>query len=271
VDTLEEISFLDSNFPVDVKRAVAIAKGIIESKVTFRWTFQASTDLLCRMSDEEVSLLGRSGAYHMGFGTESAAEEILALMNKPHQKIQDMHETARKCKQANIKVTFNLILGYPGETEAHRLKTLQVMGEIARRYPNVSFSPNVFTPYPGIPVWNQLKQLGLNGPRSLEEWADISLGNNLLPWFQGEEYRRAKRMMSYFILNHQLRKMARKSASRIRSRLTGALVKPLDWRLKHKFFGYPLELWLARTGNWLSLRRSLLTGQSLGGDLQKVR
>src|SRR5215471_7582972 len=50
---LNEVSFLDSNFPVDVKRALAIARGFIDSGVKFRWTFQASTDLFCRMSDDD--------------------------------------------------------------------------------------------------------------------------------------------------------------------------------------------------------------------------
>src|SRR4029077_6188179 len=107
------------------------------------------------------------------------------LMNKPHQLIPDMHETARKCLQANIRVTFNLILGYPGESEDHRRETLRIMEEISRSYPNVSFSPNVFTAYPGIPIWNQMKELGLKEPESLEEWAEVSLGENRLPWFQG--------------------------------------------------------------------------------------
>ena len=48
---LTEIALLDSNFLVDVRRAVAIAEGILETGARFRWTFQASTDLLCRMSD----------------------------------------------------------------------------------------------------------------------------------------------------------------------------------------------------------------------------
>ncbi|MES1258330.1 MAG: cobalamin-dependent protein, partial [Acidobacteriota bacterium] len=55
---LTEIALVDSNFLVDVHRAVAIARGFLESGMRFRWTFQASTDLLCRMSDEEVELLG---------------------------------------------------------------------------------------------------------------------------------------------------------------------------------------------------------------------
>jgi hypothetical protein len=54
---LTEVALLDSNFLVDVRRALAIAKGILKSSVRFQWSFQASTDLLCRMSDEEVQTL----------------------------------------------------------------------------------------------------------------------------------------------------------------------------------------------------------------------
>jgi len=266
---LEEVSFLDSNFPVDLKRAIAIARGFIEAGIKFRWTFQASTDLLCRMSDEEVQLLGRAGVSHMGFGTESASEEVLRMMNKPHQHIADMYETARKCKLANVKVTFNLIIGYPGETESHRAETLRVMGEISRHFPNVSFSPNIFTPYPGIAVWDQLRELGLQEPRSLEEWANMPLGKNLLPWLQGAEYQRVRRMVSYFLLNHQIHKR-RHRLSPLRRKLLRMFTAPLGWRLRHKFYRFPLELWLLQLKNRLVVRRSLLTGQSLGPDLEKI-
>jgi anaerobic magnesium-protoporphyrin IX monomethyl ester cyclase len=52
--SLTEVALLDSNFLVDVRRALAIANGILSSGVRFQWTFQASTDLLCRMADEDV-------------------------------------------------------------------------------------------------------------------------------------------------------------------------------------------------------------------------
>ena len=162
---LQEVAFLDSNFPVDVKRALAIAHGFADAKAKFRWTVQASTDLLCRMTDDEVKLLAKSGLHHMGFGTESASQEVLALMNKKHQRIQDMFQTARKTEAAGMRVTFNVILGYPGETEADRDQTFRIMSEIARAYSNVSFSPNIFTPYPGIPVWPELERMGVHRPR----------------------------------------------------------------------------------------------------------
>ena len=157
------VALVDSNFLVDVRRALAIAKGILNSGVRFRWSFQASTDLLCRMPDEDVQTLAESGVNHIGFGTESASPEVLRHMNKAHQHIPDMFEAARKCKRAGIRVTYNLIFGYPGEEDRHRRETLQVMGQIAERFDNVSFSPNVFTPYPGIPIWPQLRSHGVAG------------------------------------------------------------------------------------------------------------
>jgi radical SAM superfamily enzyme YgiQ (UPF0313 family) len=266
---LSEVAFLDSNFPVNIKRAVEIARGFLESKTRFRWTFQASTDLLCRMSDGEVCLLGEAGVTHMGFGTESASQEVLALMNKKHQRIEEMYETARKSEQAGIRVTFNLILGYPGETEADRLVTFRVMSDIARKHSNVSFSPNIFTPYPGIPIWPRLRLMGVHEPRSLVEWADVSLGSNHLPWLRGEELRRLRRMLEYFLLNNQIRRSAVK-APWIRGGVRRALGAPLRWRLRKNHYGFPWELWVARTTERLVTRRSLLTGQSLGHGMQEV-
>ena len=35
-------------------------------------------------------------------------------MNKRHQRVDEMYETARKANIGGIRVTFNLIFGYPG-------------------------------------------------------------------------------------------------------------------------------------------------------------
>jgi len=262
---IREVALLDSNFLVDTRRAVEIARGFQERRMGFQWTFQASTDLLCRLSDEDVKLLGESGVRHIGFGTESASEEVLVKMNKRHQRIDDMFLTARKCSKAGIRATFNLILGYPGESDADRGETLKIMGEIAREFENVTFSPNIFTPYPGIPIWPELRALGVEEPRSLEEWTDVALGANRLPWLQGETYRQVKRSMSFFMLNNTITKGMRRGSLPLRRLIfLRAFQKPLRWRLKHQYFQLPVELWLLRAGKRLVMRRSLLTGQGLG-------
>jgi anaerobic magnesium-protoporphyrin IX monomethyl ester cyclase len=266
---IEHVPFFDSNFLVDRKRAVSIAKGIIESGVKFQWDFQTSTDFLALMSDEDVRLLAESGVHHIGFGTESASQEVLTLMNKRFQHVEQMVETARKTYLAGIHVVFNIILGYPGETEAHRQQTFRIMSDIAKEYSNVSFSPNIFTPYPGIPIWPQLKEMGVREPQSLEEWETLALGTNVLPWLRGEDLRRLRRGLEYFLLNNQIRNVTKKIpwARRGVRRLLGA---PVRWRIGKSRYSFPWELWLARSVERVATRRSLLTGQPLAEGTQEV-
>lgn len=259
---IEHVPLFDSNFLVDRKRAVAIAEGIIASGVKFRWDFQTSTDFLSLMSEEDVKLLSESGVRHIGFGTESASQEVLTMMNKRFQHVEQMVETARKTNLAGIHVVFNIILGYPGETELHREQTFRTMTDIAREYPNVSFSPNIFTPYPGIPIWPQLKEMGVHEPQSLEEWETLALGANVLPWLRGEELRRLRRSLDYFLLNNQIRKISKRIpwAKRTVRRMLGA---PIRWRIGRSRYSFPWELWVSRTVEKIARRRSLLTGQTL--------
>jgi anaerobic magnesium-protoporphyrin IX monomethyl ester cyclase len=266
---IDEVALLDSNFLVDIKRALAIARGLVASGVRFRWDFQASTDFLWKVSDDDVRLLGESGVSHMGFGTESASQDVLKLMNKHHQRVEQMVETARKAELAGIHVTFNVILGYPGETEADRQQTFCIMSDIARQYWNVSFSPNIFTPYPGIPIWPQLKELGLREPQTLEEWENLPLGRNVLPWLQGEELQRLRRSLAYFLLNNQIRKATRKNAW-LRQGFRRALGAPIRWRIGKNRYSFPWELWISRAVERVVTRRSLLTGRKLSERMQDV-
>ena len=266
---IEEVSLLDSNFPVDLRRALQIARGIVDSRVKFRWTFQASTDFLCRMSEDDVRLLGESGVSHMGFGTESTSEPVLKLMNKRHQRVDEMFETARKAAIGNIRVTFNLIFGYPGETEADRTVTFRTMTEIARQFSNVSFSPNIFTPYPGIPIWPELRSLGVREPHSLYEWAALPLGANILPWLQGKDRDRLERMLNYFLLHNQICRRNR-SYPLVRRMVRRAVLTPIRWRLRSSKYSFPWELWVTKASEEVVRRRSLVTGQPLPKETANV-
>jgi anaerobic magnesium-protoporphyrin IX monomethyl ester cyclase len=164
-------------------------------------------------------------------------------------------------------VVFNIILGYPGETEHHRQQTFRILGDIARQYENVSFSPNIFTPYPGIPIWPQLKEMGVREPQSLEEWETLALGTNVLPWLQGEELRRLRRSLEYFLLNNQIRK-ATQGIPWLRRTLRAALGAPIRWRIGKNRFSFPWELWVSRRVERAVMRRSLLTGQPLSERAQ---
>jgi radical SAM superfamily enzyme YgiQ (UPF0313 family) len=191
-------------------------------------------------------------------------------MQKAHQTVEDMFEAARKCRDAGIRVTYNLIFGYPGEEDRHRRETLRVMGQIAEQFENVTFSPNLFTPYPGIPIWSELIKAGLPEPQALEEWASMGLGQTELPWLSAKASSELARSMSYFMLANQLSKLTSRSRSRIRRTGMRLLQKPLHWRLKHHAFDLPVELWASMAKHWLVVRRSLLTGTPLGREMKEA-
>ncbi len=184
-------------------------------------------------------------------------------MNKRHQRVDEMFETARKAQLAGIRVTFNLIFGYPGETEADRAITFRTMSEIARQFRNVSFSPNIFTPYPGIPIWPQLRELGVREPQSLREWMEMPLGANMLPWLQGKELERLQRMLDYFLLNNQMQRPLSGAHRFLRRSVRRLVQAPVGWRLRRSRYSFPWELWLTRSTERLVPRRSLVTGQEL--------
>jgi hypothetical protein len=113
--------------------------------------------------------------------------------------------------------------------------------------------------------------MGLAEPDSLAGWADVDLGSTNLPWLRGKVFEALTRSISYFLLDNEINRTRRKSQSKaIRSVLRLAR-KPVHWRLRHYAFDCPLELWLSMVPQWLTVRRSLLTGQPLSQELAKAR
>jgi hypothetical protein len=95
-------------------------------------------------------------------------------------------------------------------------------------------------------------------------------GRYTLPWLRGPEYETLQRGISYFLLDNQLNKARRKSKSAALQSLIAVLREPLHWRLRHHFFGWPVELWFSMAKQWLVVRRSLLTGQALSNGLTRT-
>jgi anaerobic magnesium-protoporphyrin IX monomethyl ester cyclase len=81
-------------------------------------------DLLTRAG--EVEALARGGAQTVWMGAESGSQKILDAMDKG-TRVEQIHEAARRLKQAGIRVGFFLQFGYPGETREDIEKTIQLV------------------------------------------------------------------------------------------------------------------------------------------------
>jgi anaerobic magnesium-protoporphyrin IX monomethyl ester cyclase len=240
---------VDDNFLVDRERAVAIAEGLVRRGVRFDWSIQASTNLVVRLTVEELKLLRRAGLSQVSQGADSGSPKVLHLMNKDFQKIETVYEAARKLTEAGIRPSFNMIFGFPGEGEAERRESIRLIMNICRRYPGAEFWTNIFTPYPGAPVMQRAFELGIDLPKTLEGWADFFPRYTTLPWLKGPAHRRVQTMRDYLRIAFNRVPIGATRRHPVNRLVHEAIARPARWRLDHDSYAAPLELWLKNAAN----------------------
>jgi anaerobic magnesium-protoporphyrin IX monomethyl ester cyclase len=241
---LELLWIVDDNFLVDLDRARLIAEGLVRENADFRWSIQATTNLTSRLSVEDLKLLRRSGLQQICHGAESGSPKVLKLMNKGFQNFDTIYETARRCLEADIRPSFNIIFAYPGEGAEERRQTIRFIMDMCRRHPGAEFWTNIFTPYPGAPVMEHAEELGIHVPTSFEGWADFFPRYTVLPWLSGREHKRLQTMRDYLRMAFDRIPIAADTRKRTTRLAQKFLSLPARWRLDHDVYAAPAEIWL---------------------------
>jgi len=243
---LELLWLADDNFLVDIDRALRIAEGLVRGGANFKWSIQATTNLTARLTVDELGLLRRSGLHQICQGIETASPKVMKLMNKGFQDLGDIYQSIERCVKAGVIPSFNIIFGFPGEGVRERRETINFMMDVCRRFPGAEFWTNIFTPYPGSPVFYRAKEIGIEVPKSLEGWVDYFPRYTILPWLKGREHERVQTMRDYLRIAFDRAPIAAERRDWI-SRLTARLTSyPARWRLDHDVYGFPIELWINR-------------------------
>jgi len=239
---LEMLWVVDDNFLVDLDRARAIGEGLVRAGADFRWSIQATTNLTSRLSLEDLRLLRRGGLHQICQGVDSGSPKILKAMNKDFQDFESIYESAKRCLQADIRPSFNIIFAYPGEGKKERRETVQFMMDVCRRFPGAEFWTNIFTPYPGSPIMSQAREIGIEVPASLEQWAEFFPRYTVLPWLKGKDHRRLQVMRDYLRIAFDRVPIAADTRGATTKALQHLISHPARWRLDHDFYAWPMEL-----------------------------
>jgi len=240
---------VDDNFLVDRDRAVKIAEGLVRSGVKFDWSIQASTNLVTRFTVEELKLLRRAGLSQVAQGAESGSQRVLHLMNKDFQKLETIYQAANVLSQAGIRPSFNMIFGFPGESEVDRRESIQLVMNVCRRYPAAEFWTNIFTPYPGSPIMQRAFELGIDVPKTFEGWADFFPRYTVLPWLKGEKHKRVQTMREYMRVAFNRVPIGVQRKHFVNRLVHRSISIPARWRLDHDVYAAPVELWLKNQAN----------------------
>ena len=111
---IEEFHFCDSLINGNIKMLDELCDLIIDKAFPIRWSGQAYARK--EMTKDFLIKLKKSGCQSLSYGVESGSDRILRLMNKKFTAGL-AEEIIRSTHEAGIESVFNIIIGFPGETD----------------------------------------------------------------------------------------------------------------------------------------------------------
>ena len=162
------ISFYDDLFIGHRKRLREIvdllcARGL-NRKV--KYSFACRADLV---NDELVEILKPLDIQMVCMGLESGCQRTLEYLKGGGATIEQNRKAVKLLTDARINVQGTFIIGSPEETEEEILETLAFI----RKSDLVNFEVYLLSPFPGTPVWETAKKLGLVGNEM--EWGRLAV------------------------------------------------------------------------------------------------
>jgi len=149
-----QIQFWDPFFPLGKKQALEFCEKVRERRLHEKivWCSTTYADLL---DEEMINAMVKAGCRGLGFGIESGVPELLRSINRR----SDLEKVRNACKIARrygIVIGGAFILGLPNETKEMTRRTIDYAKSLDLHYAQFS----MFVPYPGTPLYQQLKNNG---------------------------------------------------------------------------------------------------------------
>lgn len=225
---MDDLAFQDETFFTHRQRVDALADAFLQRGLPITWTATLRADQACRLGDDLLAKVVRSGLRRVMVGVESGSQDMLDRLKKD-MTIEQVRQTAELCTRHGVGAIFNFIVGFPGESDQSMQATLALAKTLRRSNPAFETPIFYYRPYPGNPMADQSADLGYVFPRGLEEWADFDYVGGRGPWVTPERWRAVERFKFYS--RHAWKPGAWRWPLRASAR----------WRCEHDWYHLPVE------------------------------
>jgi len=153
-----EIEIVDDSFTEDRSRVLEICRGIKEKNLNL--SFSLPNGVRVDRVDRELLLsMYQAGFYSISFGVESGDDNVLKI-NRKGFSVEQIKNAVLTAKRIGFVVKLFTIVGLLGSSVESEEKTLKLIRESEADYAVTS----VCTPYPGSPLWDEIKDVIENVP-----------------------------------------------------------------------------------------------------------
>ncbi len=155
VGTVTGLFFVDDTANVPLQTFKEMMRMMIRQRYGFRWHCFFRADFC---DEELVQLMAQAGCQGVFLGLESANDQMLVNMHKTPRKRHYL-SVIPLFKAAGIKVFASLFFGFPGETYASALETIDFLEETRPDF----YRPLIWYCDPVTPIWNERDRYGIRG------------------------------------------------------------------------------------------------------------
>lgn len=179
---IDHVLFREDNFFVNWHRVDDIAKLMIEQGIGLNWSASCRIDYFDRYKPEFLERIKKAGCAHLTFGVESGNNRVLKLAEK-NITVDQTIRVAGKVNKYDMVGSYHFMGGFPSETEEEFLDTCRLIDTMLDIAPKmVAREIAVFTPYPGLGLFEECVKRGFKRPETLEEWSDMDWTNPKRAW-----------------------------------------------------------------------------------------
>ena len=146
----DHIWFCDDIFGLKPGWVKAFADLIEKENIVFKFKMQGRVDLL--LQENNIKDLARAGCDNIWMGAESGSQKVLDAMDKG-TTVKQIFEATGLLKKNNIKPSFFIQFGYPGETKDDIEKTIAMINALLPYEIGISVS----YPLPGTVFYEKVK------------------------------------------------------------------------------------------------------------------
>jgi len=185
-NVIEEISWLKKKFDINyiifeddcfgLKKEwlIELCESMIRKNFRIEWMCILHPSTLGKEKKEIVSLMRKAGCNTVTIGVQSPLEDVLLLLNRKPEEIEDAKETIEILKQNEIMVAVDFIVGLKMDKKKEKMAIMKFLKETKPHFPK--FHPLFILPHTALYE---------NGGENLFPFKEnrVKLANSLYRWF----------------------------------------------------------------------------------------
>lgn len=222
----KRILFGDDNIAVTEKHLLCICK--IMKELNIKWGANIRVNYVTK---EMAKILEESACDYLLIGIESGSQEMLRYMNKGIT-LEGIRRCVNALAKTKITCMYSFMFGFPQETKDHMEKSFNLVDWITKKDPKAEMQFQIYTPYPGTPMYEEAIKKGFKQPKSLEQWSEMVCDEVNVPWVKDKRLLRNLYVISVFAFRNK---------EFLRSKLFYIPHKIALLRWKHRFFKFSYE------------------------------